>query len=211
MRSIIATASDRVLARGRFGRQHHRVGAVVDRGGHVRGFGARGHRRADHRFEHLRGDDHRLAQPAAGAHDALLDRRHLLGRHLHAEVAARDHHRVGLGEDRIQALDRRRLLELGDDAGAVPARSRLTSAMSSARCTNDSATQSMPSVRPKSRSAPVLVGQRRQRQHHAGHVDALAVGQHAAVDDAGLGEVGAALLDLAAAAGRRRAAARRPA
>ena len=61
--------------------------------------------------------------------------------------------------------------------------------MSSARCTNDSAIQSMPSVRPKSRSARSFSRQRRQRQHDAGHVDALAVGQQAAVDDDRVGEV----------------------
>ena len=32
-----------------------------------------GHRRADHRFEHLRRDEHRLARMPAGAHEALRD------------------------------------------------------------------------------------------------------------------------------------------
>ena len=35
-----------------------------------------------------------LARLPAGADDPPLDRRHLLGRHLHAEIAARDHHRI---------------------------------------------------------------------------------------------------------------------
>jgi hypothetical protein len=41
----------------------------------------------------------------------------------------------------------------------------------------------------------VLVGERRDRQHDLGHVDAFAVGQHAAGDDAGLGMVLPAAFD----------------
>ncbi len=93
---------ERMLARRRFGREHHRVGAVVDRGGDVGGLGARRHRRRDHRLQHLRGDDHRLARAAAGAEDPPLHRRHLLGPHLDAEIAARDHDPVGLVDDRVE-------------------------------------------------------------------------------------------------------------
>jgi len=85
---------DRIVAGGRFGRQHHCVGAVIDGCRDVRGFGARRRRCVDHRIQHLRRDDHRLAVAAAGADDALLQRRHVLGRHLDAEIAARDHDRV---------------------------------------------------------------------------------------------------------------------
>ena len=109
----------RMLAGGGFGRQHDGVRAVVDGGGHVGGLGARGHGALDHGFQHLRGDDHRLAGAAAAAHGALLDRGHLFGRQFHAQVAARHHQRVGLGDDLVQPLDRRGLLQLGDDAGAV--------------------------------------------------------------------------------------------
>src|SRR4029079_16848176 len=53
--------------------------------------------------------------------DALLDRRHALDVHLHAEIAARHHHRVGRGDDRVEMLYRLRRLDLDDDVGrAVP-------------------------------------------------------------------------------------------
>ena len=55
---------DRILAGGAFGRQHDGVGAFEDRGGDVGDFGAGRHRRLDHRFQHLRRDDHRLAGAA---------------------------------------------------------------------------------------------------------------------------------------------------
>ena len=99
-------------------------------------------------------------------------------------------------DDLVQALDRRRLLDLGDDAGAALRRCALTSTTSSARCTNDSAIQSTPSVSAEVEVGAVLLGQRRHRQHDAGHVHALAVRQHAADHDARLGEVGAERLDL---------------
>ena len=55
---------DRILAGRRFGRQHHGVGALEDRGRDVGDFGARRHRARDHRFEHLRRDHDRLAGAA---------------------------------------------------------------------------------------------------------------------------------------------------
>ena len=77
---------------------------------------------------------------------------HVLVRDLDAEVAARDHHGVGQPDDVVDLLQRRRLLDLGDIAGAVAdERARLDE--SSGRCTKDSATQSTPSSSPKARSA----------------------------------------------------------
>ena len=86
---------DRKLPGGRFRRQHDGVGAVEDRGRDVGHLGAGRHRARDHAFEHLRRHHHRLAGAARGAGDLLLDARHLLQRHLHAEIAARHHQRVG--------------------------------------------------------------------------------------------------------------------
>jgi hypothetical protein len=45
----------------------------------------------------------------------LLREEDLLRRDLHAEVAARDHHAVGLGEDFVKVLDALLVLDLGDD------------------------------------------------------------------------------------------------
>ena len=118
MRLIVATASMRILTRGALGRQHDGVGALIDGGRHVGDLGARRQRREDHRFEHLRRDDDRLAEPARGAGDALLQARHLLERHFDAEIAARHHQRVGDLDDLVETGDRLRLLDLGHDQRA---------------------------------------------------------------------------------------------
>ena len=49
----------------------------------------------DHALEHLGGGDHHLARAVGHLDDALLQRGHLLGGELHAQVAARHHHAVG--------------------------------------------------------------------------------------------------------------------
>ena len=54
-----------------------------------------------------------LPTPARHARDALLQAGHALERHFHAEVAARDHQRVGNRENFLEARDRLRLLDLG--------------------------------------------------------------------------------------------------
>ena len=188
---------ERIAARGRFGREHHRVGAVVDRGRHIGGLGARRHRGRDHRLEHLGGHDHRLAGLAAGAHDALLDRRHLLGRHFHAQVAARHHHRIGFLDDTLQAVDRRRLLQLGDDPGpsvddALDLDHVFGTLDEGQRHPVDT------QLKAEAQVGVVLLGQRRKRQHHARHVHALAIGDGTAGDDARLGKIRAAGLDAQA-------------
>ena len=66
-------------------------------------------------------------------------------------------------------------------------------------------------LEPEVEVGAVLRGQRRDRQQHRRHVDALALGQHAAGDDAGLGEIGAAARPRAGGSCRRRAAGRCPA
>ena len=75
--------------------------------------------RLDHRFEHLRRDHHRLAGAAGGAGDALLDAGDPLERQLDAEIAARHHQRIGEVDDRVEPLDRLRLLDLGHHRGAA--------------------------------------------------------------------------------------------
>ena len=79
---------------------------------------------ADHRFQHLRRHDHRLAGDAAGARHLLLHAGHFLQRHLHAEIAARHHQRVGEVDDFGEPVHRLRLLDLGHHRRA-PARDLL--------------------------------------------------------------------------------------
>ena len=110
---------DRVLARRQFRRQHDGVGAVENGGGDVGDFGARRHRARDHRFQHLRGDDDRLAGAAAGARHFLLHAGDFFQRHFDAEIAARDHQRVGKFEDVGEPRYGLRLLDLGHHRGAA--------------------------------------------------------------------------------------------
>ena len=110
---------DRILPGRGFRRQHHGVGAFEDRGRDVGHLGARRHRIGDHRFQHLRRDHHRLAGAARGARDLLLDAGHFLERHLDAEIAARDHQRVGEVHDLGEARHRLRLLDLGHHGRAA--------------------------------------------------------------------------------------------
>ena len=175
----------RILAGRAFRRQHHRVGAVVDRGRDVADLGARRRRRGDHRFEHLGRDHHRLAELARAGDDLVLQRRHLLGRKLDAEVAARDHHRVGQRDDVVQAIDRRRLLDLGEQRRALadqrralrrrPRAAGRTTERSSRRAARARTARS-------SRSLSVSAG---IGTTHVGDVDALVVGDRAADLDFG--------------------------
>ena len=109
---------DRILAGRRFRRKHDGIGAVEDCRGDVGDFGARRHRAGDHQFQHLRGDDHRLAGAPAGAGHFLLHAGHFFQRHFDAEVAARHHQRIGKVEDIAKPRHRLRLLDLGHHRGA---------------------------------------------------------------------------------------------
>jgi len=106
---------DRELAHAGLAGEHDRVRAVEDGVRAVRDLGAGGPRRADHRVEHLGGDDDRLGLLACHGDGALLDHRHLLERELDAQVAAGDHDAVERADDLGEVLDRLRLLDLGDD------------------------------------------------------------------------------------------------
>ncbi len=57
----------------------------------------------DHRLEHLGRGDRGLSAVERTEDDLLLQERHLGGTDLDAEIAARDHHRVGDVEDRSRA------------------------------------------------------------------------------------------------------------
>ena len=74
-----------------------------------------------HRLEHLGGDDHGDLGAARLADDLLLDVRHVLQRHVHAEVAAGDHDRVDDVQDTGQVGEDLVPLELGDQRHVVGA------------------------------------------------------------------------------------------
>ena len=101
------------------GGEHHGIGAVEDRVRHVRCFRARRARRVDHRFEHLGGGDDRFSLLIRFADQPLLHERHLLEGKLDPEIPARDHHRVRRRHDALEVIERRRLLDLGDELDRV--------------------------------------------------------------------------------------------
>ena len=108
---------DGILADGGFAGEHHGVGAVVDGVGDVGDLGARGARILDHRLQHLRGRDDRLAVLGGAANDVLLNGGNLFRRNFHAQIAARHHDAVGDLQNAVEVLDGLRLFELGDDPG----------------------------------------------------------------------------------------------
>ena len=158
--AIISMASDRVRADGRLLGEHHRVGAVEDRVGDVGDLGARRARGGDHRVEHLRRGDRRARERAGQREQALLDHRHLLDRHLDAEVAAGDHHAVGRADDLLRALDGLGLLDLRDQRQCACARARSARPRACAR--SDSATMSTPIALAGAQVGEVLLGHRGQ-------------------------------------------------
>ena len=177
---------DGILAGGGLAREHDGVGAVVDRVGDVGGLGAGGPRILDHRFQHLRRGDDRLAILRGAADDVLLDRGHLLRRDFDAEIAARDHDAVGDFEDGVEVFDRLRLLQLGDDPGV--GLQRVQAAPDVAHVVGGTHEGDGDGVDALRRSAKievffVLLRQRRNLDRDAGKVDALVLAQHAAVDD----------------------------
>src|SRR5690625_5194133 len=103
-------ASDRGLAG-----EHDGVGPIEDGVGNIASLGAGWARRLDHRLEHLgRGDDW-STEEVREADDPLLGYGHLFEGYLDAEVTARDHDGIGLGEDLVDIVEGGILLDLGDD------------------------------------------------------------------------------------------------
>jgi hypothetical protein len=82
---------DWIASRRSLGGQHDGVCSFVDRGCHIGRLRPGRCRRRNHRFEHLRRHHNGLSRDSAGVDHLLLYARHILGRHLDAKVAARDH------------------------------------------------------------------------------------------------------------------------
>ena len=165
----------RVAAGSRFRREHDGVGALVHGGRHVGGLGPGGGRRLDHGFQHLGRDHHRLAGAPAGAQHPALDRRHLFGRHLDAEIAARDHHGVGAVHDLFEPVDGGRFFELRHDRGL--AAHQLAQFVHVLRTLDERQGHPVDAeFEREGQVAAVLFGQRRNRQDRADDADALALG-----------------------------------
>ena len=111
----MATVSTGILAHRRFAGEHDSIRTVINGIGHVRDFGASRARILDHGFEHLGCRNDRLAELRSATNDVLLNRRHLLRRHFHAEIATRNHDGVGSLQNRVEMLDGLWLFQLGND------------------------------------------------------------------------------------------------
>ena len=85
----------RIIADAGFAAQHDGIGLLEDRVGHIGNFRAGRQGIVDHRFQHVRRDDHRLSQPRAKLHNFSLNDRQLLDRAFDPEIAARHHDDVG--------------------------------------------------------------------------------------------------------------------
>ena len=93
-----------VTDRGLIG-QHHRIGSIQNRVGHVTHFRAGGAGTGSHRIEHLGGRDDRNAQAVGLVDQILLQQGNVLGGHLHTEIAAGHHHTVTQGKDGVDLID----------------------------------------------------------------------------------------------------------
>src|SRR5918996_1531335 len=102
--------------------------------------------------------------PARRADHPLLQAGHLLGRHLHPEIAARDHDAVGEIDDLVQVVERGRLLDFDHDRG--PARDQTARLGHVLRPLHEAERNPVDAeVERKLQIVPVLVGQRRDRQN----------------------------------------------
>ena len=174
MRDIVATTVHRVVADRRLARQHHGVGAVEDGVGDVADLGPGRRRRVDHRLQHLGRRDHRLADAHAEADDLLLQVRHVLEREVDAEVAARDHQRVGRRGDGSAGRRRRRWSRSWPRSRRRRRPRPRRASTSAARRTNDRATYSTPASTTAVREHEVVVGGCVHLQPFARQVDARA-------------------------------------
>ena len=106
-----------------------------------------------------------------------------------AEVAARDHECVGETDDVLDMVEGGRLLDLRHEPGAGR-RSSAARLDHVAWLLHEGQGDPVDAeFEPESKVGAVLCGQRREIEHRAGKVDALAVGDRAADDDLGVDEV----------------------
>ena len=176
------------MAGGGLGGQHHRVAAVENGIGDIVGLGAGRTRVVDHRLEHLRGGDHRLARVIALLDQGFLHDRHVLRRGLHTQVAARHHDCIGHGNDGVDVAKGFRLLDLGDDRNLAAMRGQhdVDQLLDIAGLTHEGQRHIIQAVIiGELQIAPILVGDRGNVQLDIGQIDALARLEATAVDHPG--------------------------
>ena len=104
----------------RFRRQHHGIGAIEDRIGHIHDFGTGWGWARDHRLHHLGRSDHSAIQGIGAVNKFLLhaDQRGITN--FHTQVTAGHHDHVGRKDDLVHLLivtHRFRTLHFCDDGG----------------------------------------------------------------------------------------------
>ena len=104
----------RIVTAGGFRREHDRIASVENCIGHVAGLRPCRARVFNHRLQHLRRSNHRLAPHTCTANYMLLNDRNFFRRHFHAEIAARHHHAVSSFQNFFEMVDGLRLFQLGN-------------------------------------------------------------------------------------------------
>ncbi|CAM5311218.1 hypothetical protein SHIRM173S_11288 [Streptomyces hirsutus] len=171
-----------------FAGEHDGVGAVDDGVGDVGGFGAGGASVADHRVEHLSGDDDRFGVAFGEFDGALLNDGDLFEWHFDAEVSAGDHDAVEGGDDVVDVLDGLGFFDFGDDGeaaafffhDAVDVLDVVSAAYEGEGDGVEAGAQGPAEV------VLVLFGEGGDGDGDAGEVEAFVVGDHAAFDDGGV-------------------------
>ena len=111
----------RILSGSGLAGQHDSRGSVINRIRYVGNLSPGGTGLLDHGLQHLRCSDHAGAQHAAFCDETLLDGRNLVGRDLHAQVAAGDHDAVCDLADLINVIYAGAILDLGNDVHVLSA------------------------------------------------------------------------------------------
>jgi len=145
--------------------------------GHVGDLRPRRHGAVHHRLEHLRRGDHVDPGGERCRDDPLLEMGDVLERGLHPEVAPRDHHGIGRGQDPVEVLQSLRLLQLGDDRHALPRRPNRPDQPPDVLGRPDEGKRHVVDAEAESelQVVPVLPRQGRQRYFPVGQVDPLPV------------------------------------
>ena len=106
---------DGEVADGGLAGKHAGIGAVENRIGHIRYFGAGWLFGVMHALKHLSRHDHGLAMFATHLNDPLLGQRRLLDRDFNAQVASSDHHAIGGQHDGVEVIQCFSFFNFGDD------------------------------------------------------------------------------------------------
>ena len=176
-----------MLARGRLAGEHDGARAVVNRVGNVGRFCTGRARVLNHRIQHLRRGDNRLARRNAALNQLLLQARHILQRHFYAQIAARHHHAVHHAENLVNVLHALHVLNFGNnvDGMAVILLQDVTNLHNIVRAARERSRNEIITILDgKENILMVFFADEGHRQVRIRNVDALVVAHHAAVEHA---------------------------